>query len=83
MAAVPVGTYCTSPNAPATAYRVLTNTGEISAGFRWTDPADTRDVKTVLEEEGPRFNAQDAADQSQRLRASDLQGLLENGLSTG
>jgi alkylated DNA nucleotide flippase Atl1 len=78
-AAVPVGAYCASSNAPAAAYRVLTNRGEISAGFRWTDPADTRDVRTVLEEEGVRFNAQGAADQSQRLRAPDLQALLDSG----
>ena len=78
-----MGAYCASPNAPATAYRVLTNRGEISVGFRWTDPADTRDVRTVLEEEGLRFDAQDAADQDQRLRAADLQGLLENELSAG
>ncbi len=73
---MPVGAYCASPNAPAAAYRVLTPGGKISAEFRWMDPGDTRDVKTVLEDEGVRFDAQDAADQSQRLRASDLQALL-------
>lgn len=80
-AAVPVEAYCASPNAPASAYRVLTAGGKISADFRWTDPSDTRDVKAVLEEEGVRFNALDAADQSQRLRASELQALLTADLA--
>lgn len=77
-AAVPVGAYCSSSNAPAVAYRVLMNRGEISADFRWPDPNDTREVRTVLEEEGVRFSPQDTADQGQRLHAADLQSLIEN-----
>jgi alkylated DNA nucleotide flippase Atl1 len=51
-AAAPVGAYCASSSAPTAAYQVLANRGEISAGFRWTDPSDMRDVRTVLREEG-------------------------------
>jgi hypothetical protein len=53
------------------------------AGFHWTDLIDTRDARTVLEEEGVRFGSQNRADQSQRLRAADLQALIDNGLSVG
>jgi hypothetical protein len=49
----------------------------VSAYFRWTGPTDTRDIRTVLEEEGIRFDEQGAADQSQRLRAPDLQALVD------
>ncbi len=68
-AAQPVGNYCASPSAPANAYRILASGGQVSAYFRWTGPTDTRDVRTVLGEEGIRFDEQGAADQSQRLRA--------------
>jgi alkylated DNA nucleotide flippase Atl1 len=76
-AAQPVGNYCASRSAPAHAYRVLTSGGQVSAYFRWTDSSETRSVSAVLEEEGIRFNEQGAADQSQRLRAPDLQGLID------
>jgi alkylated DNA nucleotide flippase Atl1 len=76
-AAQPVGNYCASPSAPANAYRVLTSGGQVSACFRWTDPTDTRDVRTVLEEEGSRFDEQGAADSGLRLRAPDLRALVD------
>lgn len=41
----------TCPNA----YRVLTNNGEVSAGFTWSDVTDTRDPVGVLEDEGVAF----------------------------
>ncbi len=76
-AAQPVGNYCASPSAPANAYRILTSGGQVSTYSRWTGPTDTRDVRTVLEEEGIRFDEQDAADQSQRPRGPDFQALVD------
>ena len=72
-----VGNYCASRSAPAHAYRVLTGGGQVSAYFRWTDSSETSSVSAFLGEEGIRFNEQGAADQSQRLRAPDLQGLVD------
>lgn len=77
-AAQPVGAYCASLIAPASAYRVLTYEGKVSGQFRWPDTTEVRDVRTVLKEEGVRFNSRGAADQEQRLRASELQDLVDN-----
>ena len=58
------------------AYRVLDRTGRISAAFRWGDSGDTRDVATVLTEEGVRFGPDGAADPALRLTAYALAELI-------
>jgi len=57
------------------AWRVLTSSGKISAGFHWTD-ARTDSPQAVLEAEGVRFDGQGVADPVQRLRPADLAALL-------
>jgi len=57
------------------AYRVLTWDGWISPGFRWGDPADTRDPQAVLESEGVRFTGA-VADPEQKLGTEELLALL-------
>ncbi len=53
------------------AYRVLTNNGEISQGFTWGDPTDTRDPVEVLENEGVSFT-DGRASPAQRVEAPGL-----------
>jgi len=62
------------------AHRVLTSSGVPSDGFRWPNPADTRDVRSVLMKEGLAFTAEEAANPDSHLTAEDLAeqaGLLE------
>jgi alkylated DNA nucleotide flippase Atl1 len=58
------------------AHRVLKADGRVADEFRWTDPADTRDIHDVLAAEGIRFGADRRADPVQRLRADELAGLI-------
>jgi uncharacterized protein with ParB-like and HNH nuclease domain len=58
-------------------YRVLTWDGHIAEGFAWTDPADERNPKEVLESEGVRF-VDGVADPEQRMLAEDLLALLDD-----
>ncbi len=53
------------------AYRVLTNNGEVSGGFTWGDPTDTRNPSRVLESEGVSFT-DGRASASQRVDAPEL-----------
>jgi alkylated DNA nucleotide flippase Atl1 len=76
---VPVGTHLASVRVP-NAHRVLRNDGTVSPNFRWLDPADDRDVRDVLREEGVRLAADGTADPNQRLSADDLAQLV--GLAT-
>ena len=46
-AAQAVGNHIATNPSLAKAYRVLTIDGRISGGFRWSDPADTRDPKDL------------------------------------
>lgn len=65
------------------AHRVLTPHGTVPEGFRWHDPADTRDVAEVLSEEGIHFSQEGNADPETRLRAEELAdsaGILEERL---
>jgi alkylated DNA nucleotide flippase Atl1 len=71
-----VGNHIANNAALARAWRVLTWDGRISAGFRWSDAADTRDPREVLENEGVKFDSDGRADASQRLSVDDLQALL-------
>lgn len=81
---VPLGVHLASTPIPG-AHRVLQGGGTISTGFRWPDPADDRDPRTVLEEEGLRFGENGAADEAARLATADLAeriGLLVDEATT-
>ncbi len=73
---VPVGQHVATTQGLLNAHRVLKLDGHVAEEFRWTDRADTRDVHGVLVAEGVRFGTDGRADQSQRLRANDLAGLI-------
>jgi uncharacterized protein with ParB-like and HNH nuclease domain/alkylated DNA nucleotide flippase Atl1 len=75
---VPVGQYIATTLRLLNGHRVLNADGSIAAGFRWGDPADTRNVREVLEAEGVRFGADGKADPHQRLGADDLADLLSD-----
>ena len=70
-AARAVGQHVTQCTECPAAYRVLTADGEVAAEFRWSDPADGRDPREVLEVEGVKFLDR-AADQEQRVGAEAL-----------
>jgi alkylated DNA nucleotide flippase Atl1 len=72
---VPVGQHVATRGV-LNGHRVLNADGRVSESFRWSDPADTRDVHSVLKAEGVRFGSDRRADPSQRLRADDLAGLI-------
>jgi alkylated DNA nucleotide flippase Atl1 len=57
------------------AWRVMTSSGKISAGFHWTDER-TESPQAVLEAEGVQFDSQGVANPTQRLRPADLATLL-------
>jgi len=73
---VPVGQHLASTPGVLNAYRVLKSDGRVSADFRWTDLNDHRDVHDVLAADGVRFDADQRADQAERLRADDLAALI-------
>lgn len=75
-APLPVGVYLASTVLQG-AHRVLTSTGQPSPGFRWHDPADTRDVRDVLLNEGLPFNANGQADPTHRMTAAELAQRLD------
>ena len=54
-AAQPVGQHVAGCADCPAAYRILTNNGDISEGFTWSDPTDTRNPAEVLESEGVSF----------------------------
>jgi hypothetical protein len=58
------------------AYRVLTYDGQISPGFKWPDPTDTRDPADELRAEGVAI-VDGKADPSRTLISDDLVALLE------
>ena len=74
---VPVGTHLASTPV-LNAHRVLTVDGRVAEAFRWLDPSDTRDVRELLRAEGVRVDADGQADMTQRLRAEDLAGLIDD-----
>jgi alkylated DNA nucleotide flippase Atl1 len=75
---VPVGQHVATTRGVLNAHRVLKADGRVAEEFRWTDPADTRDIHDVLAAEGIRFGADRRADPSQRLRAEELAGLIDD-----
>jgi alkylated DNA nucleotide flippase Atl1 len=74
-AAMPVGQFVTRERIEG-AWRVMGVDGRPRPDFRWLDPDDTRDVVEVLRSEGVSFSANGAADAAQRLKVSDLAGLI-------
>lgn len=68
---VPLGQHLASTEVLG-AHRVLQGSGTISAGFRWSDPADARDPRVVLEQEGLAFSVTGAADEGARLTTAAL-----------
>ena len=74
--AVPVGTHLANVVAPK-AYHVMGANGQISPGFRWSDPAmKDVDPRELLTQEGVRFDQNGQADPAQRLDAKALAELL-------
>ncbi|MFH8750826.1 DUF262 domain-containing protein [Streptomyces rimosus] len=67
-----VGNHLANTPGVAHAYRVLTSTGKISDGFRWTSQEAEDDVRARLIADGVRFTVLGAADPAQRLSADDL-----------
>lgn len=57
---------------PEGAHRVLTQAGLPSDGFRWTDPNDDRDLRTVLIAEGLPFDDDGRADPMRHLASGEL-----------
>ncbi|MER5626409.1 DUF262 domain-containing protein [Streptosporangium sp. NPDC002544] len=72
---VPVGVHLATVTA-LNAHRVLTKSGQISPGFRWLDPNDTRDVRDVLLAEGIKFDEAGRANPDQAVSARELAELL-------
>ncbi|WP_062428455.1 GmrSD restriction endonuclease domain-containing protein [Herbidospora daliensis] len=73
--AVPVGVHLGSTTV-LNAHRVLTKAGQVSEGFRWPDPADTRDVTALLAAEGVPLDAAGRADPARHLTARELAELV-------
>lgn len=71
-----VGTRLATHGAPG-AYRVLRADGSVSAGFHWSDPAESRTVQEILESEGVGFAASGRARPEFRIGAADLEDLLD------
>lgn len=57
-------------------YRVMTWEGKISEGFSWNDPSDERDPRTLLNDEGVRFD-NGLADPEQLLTSDALLALVD------
>lgn len=58
------------------AYRVLGADGRARTNFTWTDPAETRTCRQVLEGEGVQFTANGAADPARRIGADQLRARM-------
>ncbi|WP_329336562.1 MGMT family protein [Streptomyces sp. NBC_00663] len=74
--AVPVGTHLATCGQCPNAWRVLTMSGRISAGFRWTDPTRTDAPADVLASEGVRFSCGAAVPEA-RLSLEALRNLID------
>ncbi|GAB1818025.1 DUF262 domain-containing protein [Herbidospora sp. RD11066] len=73
--AVPVGVHLGSVPV-LNGHRVLTKSGQVSEGFRWPDPEDTRDVTEVLAAEGVPLDGAGKADPARHLTARELAELV-------
>jgi alkylated DNA nucleotide flippase Atl1 len=71
-AAITVGRFVAGDRGLSGAWRVMGADGRPRPDFRWSDPNDERDIVEVLVSEGVRFGPNGSADESQRLRSSDL-----------
>lgn len=72
-----VGSFLSGRYRGANAYRVLSTDGSVSASFRWSDPADDRNVRELLQAEGVDFE-EGRADPALRITSEGLAGLLES-----
>jgi alkylated DNA nucleotide flippase Atl1 len=72
---VPLGDRLANHPVP-NAHRVLRSDGTLSPGFRWPDPADTRDPVALLRQEGVGFDGHGRANQNQRMSTAELAQLL-------
>ncbi|AOS64106.1 DUF262 domain-containing protein [Actinoalloteichus hymeniacidonis] len=61
----------------ANAHRVLKVSGEVSADFRWPDPAVTEDPIVLLQSEGLHFSESGRAAAAQRISAAELARLID------
>lgn len=77
-AAQPTANHLANDPSVTLAYRVLGGDGSISFNFRWHDPADDRDPMEMLIGEGIDFDDNNKASQAQRLRAPELEALIDN-----
>lgn len=75
-AAMPVGQHVANTDGLDSAYRVLGSDGKPRPDFHWDDPDDNRSVTDVLKVDGVRFDANGAADPSQRISATELSSLI-------
>lgn len=66
-----VGAYMRDGDVPQ-AYRVLTASGKVSEGFRWSDGRSGREVPDLLREDGITVSARGVADRGQRMYVYDL-----------
>jgi len=71
----PLGSHVADCRQCVNAYRVLTRTGAVVSGFRWTDPDDNRDPLAVLQAEGAFVSGR--PDPARELSSDALQALIE------
>ncbi|MCA2227747.1 DUF262 domain-containing protein [Nonomuraea aurantiaca] len=73
--AVPVGVHLATVQV-LNAHRVLTKSGQVSEGFRWSDPDDERDIRDVLRAEGITLDESGRAVADQHVSVRELAELL-------
>ena len=73
--AVPVGVHLATVQV-LNAHRVLTKSGQVSEGFRWSDPDDERDIRDVLRAEGITLDEFGRAVADQHVSVRELAELL-------
>lgn len=78
-AAQPLGQHITRCSDCPNAHRVLGSDGRPRDGFKFSNEAETRGQKEVLEDEQVSFSSTGRADESQRLSAAELVSLLSGG----
>ncbi|WP_256338633.1 MULTISPECIES: MGMT family protein [unclassified Streptomyces] len=71
-----IGTHLATCSQCPTAWRVLNARGQVSAGFKWTDPTRTDSPADVLASEGVSFDT-GAADPNTHLSVYALKTLLD------
>ncbi len=76
---MPVGQHVANSPALTNAYRVLGANGMVRPNFHWSDPLDEREVADVLAADGIVFDENGAASTAQRITASELAEMTEQG----